>query len=134
VTRKSRSFTAIAAAAASAALIAVGSAGAPAASYVPATTSAKGPPTGKYQCYQYDPYVGYQYSGWFKLRSGNRYKVFSGGGGKYSVKGSRVKFLSGPYKSYGWYGKYRRDSKGGPVVDLIDKSDPNLKLNCSHAK
>jgi hypothetical protein len=28
----------------------------------------------------------------------------------------------------------RRDSKGGPVIDLIDQADPNVKLNCSHGK
>lgn len=129
----SRNLIAIVAAVIAATLIAVGMAGSAEASPV-AATSAKGPPTGKYQCYQYDPYVGYQYSGWFKLQSGNRYKVFNGGKGKYRVKGRTVKFLSGTYKSYGWYGKYRTDSKGGPVIDLIDKSDPTLKLNCSHGK
>lgn len=127
MTGKSRALIALTAAVMAACFIVVGPAGA-------ANTSASGPPTGKYQCYQYDPYVGYQYSGWFKLKSGNRYKVFSGGGGKYRVKGRTVKFLSGPYKSYGWYGKYRHDSRGGPVIDLIDQSDPNLKLNCSRTR
>jgi hypothetical protein len=100
----------------------------------PATEAAKAPPLGRYTCYQYAAYVGYTYSGWFKLTSRSAYKVFNGGKGKYRVSGKTVKFLSGPYKSYGWYGKYRHDSTGNPVIDLIDKSDPTLKQNCSHGK
>jgi hypothetical protein len=96
------------------------------------TTSGTRPPLGKYQCYQYAAYVGYTYSGWFKLTSASAYKVFNGGKGKYRLIGKTVKFLSGPYKSYGWYGKYRRDPSGKPVIDLIDRSDPTLKQNCSH--
>ena len=98
--------------------------------------TAKPPPIGKYQCYQYSAYVGYLYSGWFKLVSAEKYKVFGGAGSgryKYRAATKKVVFTSGPYERYGWFGKYRRDNTGNPVIDLIDRADPSLKQNCSLA-
>ena len=101
---------------------------------LPLPAASAGPPIGKYQCYQYTVGLGYLYSGWFKLVSPKKYKVHNGETGRYRVKGKRLNFTSGPYKRYGWFGKYRRDSKGNPVIDVIAKDDPSLKQNCSLAK
>jgi hypothetical protein len=96
---------------------------------------AKPPPIGKYQCYQYSPYVGYLYSGWFKLVSAEKYKVSSGETGKYKYRAAtkKIVFTSGPYDRWDWFGKYRRDNTGNPVIDVIAKDDPSLKQNCSLA-
>ncbi len=101
------------------------------------TAVAKPPPVGKYQCYQYLPLVGYLYQGFFKLVNAEKYKVggvSEPGRYKYRAAKKKVVFTSGPYERYGWYGKYRRDSKGNPVIDVIDKANPSVKQNCSWEK
>lgn len=99
---------------------------------VPATSLAKAPPHGLYQCYQYDPYSGYLYAGGFRLKAHHKYTAESGGHGKYAVKGKKVIFKSGPYKDF--RGKTRRDKTHHWVIDLTLKSDPSVTENCSHAK
>jgi hypothetical protein len=96
--------------------------------------AAKAPPLGRYTCYQYSAYVGYLYSGFFKLQAGGKYQVNGKRSlsGKYTVGGSNVNFTTGPYHKYHWYGKVRKDNHGKVVIDVKDHTDPSIVLNCSH--
>lgn len=98
---------------------------------VPAAATAKKPPHGLYQCYQYSAGVGYLYAGGFKLVTDTKYKAVSGGKGKYKVKGKKVTFKTGPYKDFS--GKTRKD-KGNWVIDLTLKEDHSVTEACSHSK
>jgi hypothetical protein len=76
--------------------------------------------TGQYECFS----LGY----WFKLKGNGTYKVQTGGGGKWSTRGSKVKFKTGPM-DYA-YGKARTDQTGAPVIDLYDVVDDTYYDNC----
>ncbi len=94
----------------------------------PAQAGAK-VPLKRYECYQFDPYVGHLYGGGFKLKAGGKYTSLSGGGGKWATpNGKRVNFKTGPYKYF--YGKMRKDEKGNPVMDLYLKEDPSNPQSC----
>jgi hypothetical protein len=98
--------------------------------------AAPAPPLGKYSCYQSSSGVGWLYSGWFRFLSTSRYKVFSGAGGRYSYNASTraVRWLSGPYKSYGWKGKYYprgEEGRSGPTVILTGPD--SIRIRCSRA-
>jgi hypothetical protein len=60
--------------------------------------------TGKWECYQFDPYSGYLYTGWYKLQAGGHYTVGSGNGGNYVYNSGTKKltFKTGSMKyAYG---------------------------------
>jgi hypothetical protein len=73
------------------------------------------PATGKYHCA-----TGY----WLKIKSADHYKFSVGDGGKYAYKSAshKIVFKSG-YLSQDWYGGYRKDSQGNPIIDLFLKDD-----------
>lgn len=94
----------------------------------PAQADAK-VPLKRYECYQFDPTVGYLYGGGFKLKREHKYTSLSGGGGKWRTPdGKKVKFKTGPYKYF--YGKMRKDDNGNPVMDLYLKEDPSNPQAC----
>jgi hypothetical protein len=94
----------------------------------PAQAGAK-VPLKKYECYQFDPTVGYLYGGGFTLKKRGKYTATTGGGGKWSTpNGKRVNFKTGPYRYF--YGKMRKDAKGNPVMDLYLKQDPDNSQAC----
>ncbi|MDX6580846.1 MAG: hypothetical protein QOI10_30 [Solirubrobacterales bacterium] len=77
-------------------------------------------PNGTYECFN----LGYN----FTLKAHDKYKVQTGGGGKWTSKGSKVKFKSGPMDFA--YGKLRKDQTGAPVIDLYDVGDDTYYDNC----
>lgn len=85
---------------------------------VPAASAAV--PTGQYECFG----LGF----WFKLKGNDKYKVQTGGGGKYAAKGKVVKFKDGPMNFA--YGKLRKDQTGAPVIDLYDVGDDSYYDSC----
>ena len=89
-----------------------------------APASAAGLSSGKYQCYQFDPVSGYLYWGYVKVK-GHKYSM-SGGHGKYSRKGHKIRWRSGPLHSYHWTGKVVSSKK----FTIIDKAD-GLEINCN---
>ncbi len=82
--------------------------------------SAAGPPKGTYECYD----LGY----YFTLKGKGKYKVQTGGGGKWKTKGSKVTFKTGPMDFA--YGEFRKDSTGAPVIDLYFTEDKSYADNC----
>jgi hypothetical protein len=78
---------------------------------------------GRYECYQFDPTSGYLYWGWVKVK-GKRYKI-SAGKGKYKIKGKKIRWKSGPLKSYGWTGKYVSKKK----FKIL--GDDGIEINCN---
>lgn len=82
--------------------------------------SAAGPSNGTYECYDLAYY--------FTLKGNGKYKVQTGGGGKWKAKGSKVVFKTGPMNFA--YGEYRKDSTGAPVIDLYFKDDKSFADNC----
>lgn len=82
--------------------------------------SAAGPSKGTYECFD----LGY----YFTLKGKGKYKVQTGGGGKWKSKGSKVTFKTGPMDFA--YGEYRKDSTGAPVIDLYFKQDKSFADNC----
>jgi uncharacterized membrane protein YgcG len=91
---------------------------------LPAGASAKSIHKGKYQCYQFDATSGYLYWGYVKVK-GSKYKI-SGGHGKYSRKGSKIKWKSGPLHKYHWTGKVQSSKK----FKIIGKKD-GIEINCN---
>ena len=91
---------------------------------LPATASAKSIHKGKYQCYQFDPISGYLYWGYVKIK-GSKYRI-SGGKGKYSRHGKKIKWKSSPLKSYGWTGKVVSSKK----FKILGESD-GIEINCN---
>jgi hypothetical protein len=91
---------------------------------LPATASAGSLHRGKYQCYQFDPVSGYLYWGYVKVK-GHKYSM-SGGHGKWSRKGHKIRWRSGPLHSYHWTGKVVSSKK----FTIIDKAD-GLEINCN---
>lgn len=82
--------------------------------------SAASPSKGTYECYD----LGY----YFTLKGKDKYKVQTGGGGKWKSKGSKVTFKTGPMDFA--YGEFRKDSTGAPVIDLYFKDDKSYMDNC----
>jgi hypothetical protein len=78
-------------------------------------------PKGTYECFN----LGYN----FTLKGHDKYRVQTGGGGKWASKGHKVKFKTGPMNFA--YGKERIDPNGGePVIDLYDVADDTYYDNC----
>lgn len=79
---------------------------------------------GKYQCYQYSASSGYLYFGSVKI-SGSKYATGSSKG-TYSLRGSTIRWTSGPYKRYKWSGKKVSSRK----FKIIGKAD-HIEINCN---
>ncbi|MBV9309923.1 MAG: hypothetical protein JOZ73_03785 [Solirubrobacterales bacterium] len=90
--------------------------------------------TGKYNCYVYSVGVSTTYLGAFKLKSHGKYNAISPkkGKGKYTVRGKKIKFTSGPYKKFS--GKVTKSTTGQPELMLhVTESGQKVQVNCFHS-
>src|SRR5919106_2109332 len=74
---------------------------------VPAAALAKAPPEGNYYCTFYD----HSTHGTLNITSKKKYGWHNGKRGRYSTKGHRIKFRSGPMKGAYEHAEWRRHGK-----------------------
>jgi hypothetical protein len=87
------------------------------------------PRRGLYQCYEHTRAFGSLYSGGFRLVTATRYRLASNGRRwRYRVRGHRLSFVDGPYRSF--TGKTRRDRRRRWMIDLWLRSDRSVVQRC----
>jgi hypothetical protein len=103
---------------------------------VSAKTTA-GLPLGRYTCYQYSYSSGFLYFGFFKLLSSSTYKDGTAGSGRYAYAAStrKVRWLSGPYRRYGYKGEYQpKGTNGHKSNTIVLLGSGGVKIECSIGK
>ena len=86
------------------------------------------PARGLYQCFQYTRTAGRLYAGGFRLVTWTRYRTAGRGMGAYRVRGRRVTFVSGPYRSFRGTSRRTRDHRW--AVDIVLRSDRSVVEHC----
>ena len=96
---------------------------------VAASSTAAGPPVGKYGCTMD---ASGDYAGELYLLDGSHYRVNSSKAGTYTVSGKKLAFPSGVYKGL-LRGVYKATTHPkGTEIDLIEPSTNNLEETCQY--